>query len=85
MSTKTIINSSPWLSCDHTFRSITNIGTTRQSDDRWIKQYQGLFCILNANGQVVTWKLTKGLAVNDVEDVLIALKTRLQQHGCQLE
>ena len=76
---------SPWLSCDHTFRSVRNIGIVRHADDSWIKQYKGLFCVLNSVGQVVTWKMTKGLAVDDVEDILHRLQNRLQVQGVQLE
>ena len=39
--------SSAWLSCDHTFRSVANIGTVKKGDRSWIKQYSGLFCALN--------------------------------------
>lgn len=48
---------------------VTNIGIVRQADDNWINQYKGLFCVLNAAGHVVTWKMTKGLAMDDVEDM----------------
>lgn len=40
-----------WISCDHTFRSIANIGLVRDSDKHWIKQYNGLFCTLNDVGR----------------------------------
>ena len=36
----------PWLSCDHTFRSVRNIGFVRHADDSWVKQHKGLFCVL---------------------------------------
>ena len=45
-----------WLSCDHTFRSVANVGMVRNADSHWVKQYKGLFCVLNSLGQVVTWK-----------------------------
>ena len=50
-----------WLSCDHTFKSVSNIGAVRQADMHWIKQYAGLFCVLNANGEVLSWKMAKSL------------------------
>ena len=50
-----------WLSCDHTFHSAANIGLFREVDGEWIKQYSGLFCVLNSLGEVLTWKLTKDL------------------------
>jgi hypothetical protein len=52
----------PWLSLDHTFKSVSNIGLVRLADKKWIKQYSGLFCILNADGEVLSWKLTKKLS-----------------------
>ncbi len=76
---------STWLSCDHTFKSVRNIGIVRQADDNWIKQYKGLFCVLNAAGQVVTWKMTKGLAIDDVKDIMQALHTRFQLQGVTLQ
>ena len=57
MSKLSINPETSWLSCDHTFKSVRNIGFVRSVDDKWIKQYKGLFCVLNGEGQV----LTKGL------------------------
>ena len=70
-----------WLSCDHTFKSVCNIGTVRLSDKHWVKQYAGLFCIMNADGQVLSWKLTKTLTFDDIQGCLLALQERLQKHG----
>lgn len=36
-----------WLSCDHTFKSVANIGVFRSADGKWVEQYSGLFCVLN--------------------------------------
>ena len=40
-----------WLSCDHTFHSVANIGMVRHVDNHWIKQYKGLFCVLDGLGK----------------------------------
>jgi hypothetical protein len=48
---------------------------------RWITQYGSLFCIMNSHGQVVTWKLTSGVAFDIVSDVLKALQRWLQMEG----
>ena len=53
---------------------LRNIGFIRHTDNSWVKQYKGLFCVLNSAGQVVTWKMTKGLAVDDVNDKTDSLK-----------
>lgn len=58
-----------------------NIGISRDMDKRWITQYNSLFCVLNSDGQVLTWKLTPGVAFNNVEDQLLQLKSRFQCQG----
>ena len=50
----------------------------------WITQFTGLFCVLNGNGQVVTWKLTKNMTFNNVEDQLLSLQERLKVQGKNL-
>ncbi len=73
-----------WLSCDHTFKSVCNIGTFRQLDTHWIKQYVGLFCVLNAEGQVLSWKMTKSLTFDHIKDNLLALQKRLNNQDKQV-
>lgn len=85
MSQTSLSYGSPWLSCDHTFKSVGNVGTVRAADNHWIKQYAGLFCVMNADGQVLSWKLTKTLTFEDIQDCLLALRERLQKHGEQVE
>ena len=87
MCTMSVISNSQdsWLSCDHTFRSVRSIGIMRQGDNKWINQLKGLFCVLNACGQVVTWKMTKGIAMEHVEDIMHALCRRLQCQGVTLQ
>ena len=74
-----------WLSCDHTFKSVSNIRSVRSADNKWIQQYTGLFCILNADGKVLTWKMTKRLSFQHAENVLLALKERLDAQGQEVE
>ena len=71
----------PWLNCDHTFKSVYNIGSVRQADRHWIKQYTGLLCVLNADGQVLMWTMAKSLTFESVEEKLLALHWRLTLHG----
>ena len=69
-----------WTSCDHTFKVAANIGLLRWSDKKWEKQNDSMFCILNENGIVLAWQLTKGTAF--VRDLLQDLKGRFhQQHS----
>lgn len=81
MSQTSISPASNWLSCDHTFISVRNVEIVRYSDDNWIQQYKGLFCDLNVAGQIVTWKMTKGLAVADIEDMLHKLQEKFHNQG----
>ena len=85
MSSTSLTPHTSWLSCDHTFKSVCNIGTVRQADSKWIKQYAGLFCVLNADGQILSWKMTKSLAFENIRDNLISLQRRLQRRGEQVK
>jgi hypothetical protein len=81
----TIPSQSGWLSCDHTFHSAANIGLFRDADGHWVEQYEGLFCILNSDGEVLTWKLTKSLRFECIKEQVVMLKERLLQHGKTVE
>jgi hypothetical protein len=71
----------PWLSLDHTFKSVSNIGLVRLADKKWIKQYSGLFCILNADGEILSWKLTETLSFEHMKDALVMINERFKQQG----
>ena len=75
---QTSVSASCWLSCDHTFRYVSNIGSVRPADNKWVTQYTGLFCILNS---VLTWKMTKGLSFEHVHNVLFTLNERIHERG----
>ena len=84
MSQLSISSHQPWLSCDHTFKSVKNVGTFREADRHWIKQYSGLFCVLNGEGEVLSWKLTKTLTFDEMES-MHSLCLRLQKKGQALQ
>lgn len=65
------------LSMDHTFKVSTNIGYVRASDNKWVKVYDGLFCVLNEYGQVVAFKMTPNLSFAAVSDLLEQVRDRL--------
>ena len=44
---------SRWMSCDHTFKSVANIGYKRPSDGKWIKLCNSVSCILNEKAEVL--------------------------------
>ena len=73
-----------YISADHTFKVAANIGIHLQ-DKKWVAQYDSLFCILNEEGQVVAWQLTKGTSFNQVETLLKGLKSRLDKQGVVLK
>ena len=53
----------------------------RQGDNKWINQLN-----LNAAGQIVTWKMTKGIITMEyVEDIMHALCRRMQRQGVTLQ
>jgi len=64
---------------------VTNIRSVRSVDNKWIQQYMRLLCILNADGKVLTWKTTKRLSFQHAENVLLALKERLDAQGQEVE
>ena len=66
------------ISFDHTFKVATNIGYLRE-DSKWISQYDGLFIVLNENGQVLTWQLTNGTSFAHVKTLLQDLHQRPHQ------
>ena len=45
-------------SFDHSFKVAANVGFL-QEDGIWVNQYDSLFIVLNQNGKVLTWQLTK--------------------------
>lgn len=73
MSCTTVSSENAWLSCDHTFRSVANVGMVRKCDKKWINQYSGLFCVLNEVGQILTWKMTRSVSFEDIKQPLSCL------------
>lgn len=72
------------LTCDHTFKVSKHIGVVRGSDNAFINQFENLYIALNEHGQVVAWRLTRNTAFKEVDDLLIHLKTSLDERGQQL-
>lgn len=44
-------------------------------------QFNNVFIVLNENGEVVDWKLTKSTAFQEIDDMLISLKERMRLNG----
>ena len=64
---------------DHTFKVAANIGLLRPSDRKWERQYDLMFAVLNEDGIVLAWQLTKGTAFENVKDLLTNLKQIFDQ------
>lgn len=58
-----------------------NIGMSRNFDHRWITQFSALFCVMNGEGQVITWRLTRSLAFSNIEGQLESLRERFNVQG----
>ena len=63
------------ISFDHTFKVAANIGYHRE-DRVWVSQYNSLFLVMNGNGQIVTWQLTSGTSLDQVQSVLRCVSER---------
>ena len=74
------------ISCDHTFRVSNNIGMVRPgNDNKFVTQFNNLFIVLNEEGKVVDWRLTKTTAFEEIRDVLQQYKLRLEKANKKLE
>lgn len=70
-----------YLSIDHTFKPTTNISTI--SEGETIRQFKGLFFVVNEHSQIVTWALTKVLSLEELRPLLQKVLQRPQMQ--QLE
>ena len=72
------------ISFDHTFKVAANIGYYRE-DKVWIPQYDSLFIVMNDEGKVLTWQLTKGTSFEQVQPLLEDLHSRAQSQGQDIQ
>jgi hypothetical protein len=77
--------SAEWISCDHTYKSVSNIGYHRQSDGKWITLYKGFFIIGNENGQPIQWQFTKTESYEEVSNAFLQLAKRFSRQKKQLK
>ena len=68
-----------WIACDHTYKSVANIGYFRSTDGKWTKQYKRYFIITNEKGQSVQCKFTKTDQFEEVRKTFSQLSERLQR------
>lgn len=74
-----------WICCDHTYKSVANIGYHRFSDGKWIKRYKSFFLIANEKGQPIQWKFTTTEQFDEVSGAFCQLADRFKQQGNQLK
>ena len=76
---------SVWIFCDHTFKSAANIGFVRESDGKWIKLFKCVFIVIGEGGHILHWKFTRGESFEEVRDIFIQLKERLQARSVVID
>ena len=62
-----------------------NFGISRDADRKWINHYNVLFCILNDQGQIVTWRLTPNVMSSTAEALLVGLSDQLIAQGVNVK
>ena len=62
------------ISVNHSFKISKSIGSFRLQDSIFINENMKLFIVLNEEGLVVNWKLTKTTAQKEIEPVLQSVK-----------
>ena len=65
------------ISCDHTFRVSKFIGARRTTDNKFVKQFENLFIILNENHQIIGWRLTTSTSFEEIRSLLQELKQEI--------
>ena len=72
--------SDDWICCDHTFKSVMNVGTYRRYNDnsKLVKQFKSLFIVLNDIGQVLSWQLADNTSHDTVYEALNQISQRLK-------
>ena len=73
-------NSATSFSCDHTFKISKNIGVVAEGEEqKFITNFKNLFIVLNENGQILDWRLTKSTTFKEIDDLRVRLKDRLSK------
>ena len=56
---KHFTSGSTTISCRHIFKISKYIGARKESDDKFVKQFENLFIVLNERYKVVGWRVTR--------------------------
>lgn len=65
------------ISCDHTFKISKYIGARRESNNKFVKQFENLFIVLNERHEVIGWRLTRTRSFEEIRSLLAELKEKL--------
>ena len=74
-----------YIKCDHTFKVASNIGVKSELSQKWEKQFDALFIVLNEYDQVIAWQLTNSLLFSNVESLLTSVKDKSLQKGKEVQ
>ena len=74
---------SSWLSSDHTSKVAGNVGIWQNG--HWIRQFDSLFSVMNEDGIVLAWQLTRGTGFARVKTLLVGIRKRLVKNGITLQ
>ena len=75
-----------FILCDHTFKVSNNIGMIRPGNkDKFVIQFNNLYIVLNEEGKMVDWRLTKTTSFEEIREVLLQYKSRLEQANKRFE
>ena len=66
------------ISCDHTFKISKYIGARRESDNKYVKQFENLFIVLNERHEVIGWRLTRTTSFEEIRSLLVGLKEKIR-------
>ena len=69
---------SEYISIDHTFKVAANLGYVRP-DGRWVSQYEAVLIVMNGEGKIIAWQLTRTTSFDEVSTMLTALSQRLSK------
>ncbi len=73
-----------WISCDHTFKSVCNIGYVRENDRQWINQYNSIFCVLNEKGEIINWQFTATESFDEIKEMFLDVAKNKKTEGIQI-
>ena len=66
-----------WLCSDHIFKVAGNVGMWQKG--QWIRQFGSMFSIMNEEGILLPWQLTRGTGFSRVKRLLVGLQKRFNK------